>query len=59
MSKYDDEALELIELLAKNSHHHATKSFEGRSATPKGGTLDAKVVETRMLLDKNEKLTKA
>ena len=23
MSKYEDEALELIELVAENSHHHA------------------------------------
>ena len=59
MSKYEDEALELIELVAENSHHHAAKSFGGRSATAKGGMLDAKVVETDMLLDKIEKLTKA
>ena len=25
MSKYEDEALELIELVAENSHHHAAK----------------------------------
>ena len=31
MSKYEDEALELIELVAENSHHHAGKSFGGRS----------------------------
>ena len=30
MSKYEDEALKLIELVAENSHHHAAKSFEGR-----------------------------
>ena len=29
MSKYEDEALELIELVAENSHHHAAKSFGG------------------------------
>ena len=59
MSKYEDEALELIELVAKNSHHHAAKSFGGRSAPAKGGILDAKVVETGMLLDKIEKLKEA
>ena len=57
MSKHKDEALELIELVADNSHHHAAKSFGGRSAPVKGGMLDAKVVETGMLLDKIKKLT--
>ena len=52
MSKYKDEALELIELVAKNSHHHEAKSFGGRSPPAKGGMLDAKAVETCMLLDK-------
>ena len=42
MSKYEDEALELIELVAENNHHHAAKSFGGRSAPTKGGMLDAK-----------------
>ena len=59
MSKYEDEALELIELVAESSHHHAAKSFGGRSAPAKGGMLDAKVTETGMLLDKIEKLTEA
>ena len=59
MSKYEDEALELIELVAENSHHHAAKSFGGRSTPAKGGMLDAKAVETGMLLDKIEKLTEA
>ena len=57
MRKYDNEALELIDLVAENSHHHAAKSFGGRSAPPKGGMLDAKAVETGMLLDKIKKLT--
>ena len=30
MSKYEDEALELIELVAENRHHHAAKSYRGR-----------------------------
>ena len=59
MSKYEDEALELIELVAENSDHHVAKSFGGRSAPAKGGMLDAKAAETCMLLDKIEKLTEA
>ena len=59
MSKCEDEALELIELVSENSHHHVAKSFEGRSAPAKGGMLDAKAAETCMLLDKIEKLTEA
>ena len=59
MSKYEDEALELIELVAENNHHHAAKSVRGRSALAKGGMLDAKVAEIGMLLDKIEKLTEA
>ena len=56
-SKYEDEALELIKLVAENSHHHAAKSFGRRSAPAKGVMLDAKAAETSMLLDKIEKLT--
>ena len=59
MSKYEGEALELIEFVAENSHHHAAKSFGGRSTPAKGGMLDAKAVETGMLLDKIENLTEA
>ena len=59
MSKYEDEALELIELVAENSHNHARKSFEGRRAHTEGGVLHAKAVETCMLLDKIEKLNEA
>ena len=59
MRKFEDEALELIELVAENSHYHAIKSFKGLSTPSKGGMLDAKVVETGMLLDKIEKLTEA
>ena len=42
MSKYEDEALELTELVAESSHHHMAKSFGGRSAPAKGGMLDAR-----------------
>ena len=59
MSKYEDEALELIELVAENSHHHAAKSFGGWSAPTKGGMLDVKAMEIGMVLDKIEKLTEA
>ena len=59
MSKYEDEALELIELVAENSTHHVAKSFIGRSTPAMGGMFDAKVAETSMLLDKIEKLTEA
>ena len=52
MSKYEDKTLELIELVAENSHHHAAKLFGGWSAPAKGGMLDVKAVETGMLLDK-------
>ena len=34
MSKYEDDAMELIETMAENSHHNATKPF-GRGAMPK------------------------
>ena len=59
MSKYEDEALKLFELVADNNHHHVAKSFGGGSAPVKGGMLDAKAVEISMLLDKIEKLTEA
>ena len=53
MSKYEDDALELIETVAENSHHNAAKSFR-RGAMPK--TLDAKSTETGMLLEKIDKM---
>ena len=59
MSKYKDEALELIELVTENIHHHTAKSFGGRSTPATGGMLDAKAAEKGMLLDKIEKLTEA
>ena len=39
MSKYEDDAMELIETVAENSHHNVEKPF-GRGAMPK--TIDAK-----------------
>ena len=59
MSKYENEALDLIELVTENSHHHAAKSLKGRSAPSKGGMLDTKAMEMSMLLDKIEKLIEA
>ena len=55
MSKFEDEAMELIETVAENSHHNAAKPF-GPGATPKGGLIDAKSVETGMLLEKIDKM---
>ena len=49
----------MIGLVAKNSHHHAAKSFGGWSAPAKRGMLDGKAVETGMLLDNIEKLSEA
>ena len=59
MSKYEDETLELIELVAENSLHHAAKSFGGRRAPSKEGMLDAKALKMSILLDKIKKLTEA
>ena len=53
MSKYEDDAMELIETVAENSHHNAAKPF-GRGAMPK--SIDAKSAETRMLLERIDKM---
>ena len=50
MSKYEDDAMKLIETVAENSHHNAVKPFK-RGAMPKGQMIDAKSAETEMLLD--------
>ena len=55
MSKFEDEAMELIKTVMENSHHNVEKPF-GRGATPKGGLIDAKSVETSMLLEKIDKM---
>ena len=55
MSKFEDEAMELIKTVAENSHHNVKKLFE-RGATLKGGLTDAKSIETGMLLEKIEKM---
>ena len=48
MIKYEDYAMELIEMVAESSHHNAAKPF-GRGGMPK--TMDAKSAETGMLLE--------
>ena len=53
MSKYEDDAMELIETVAEKSHHNAAKPF-GRGAMPK--TIDAKSMEIRMLLERIDKM---
>ena len=55
ISKYEDEAMELIKTVAENSHHNAAKPF-GRGAMPKGQMIDAKSVETGMLLERIDKM---
>ena len=56
MSKYEDNAMELIKMVAENSHHNATKPFK-RGGTPKGQMIDTKFVETSMLIERIEKMT--
>ena len=53
MSKYEDDAMELIETVAENSHHNAAKPF-GRGAMPK--TIEAKSAETGMFLERIDKM---
>ena len=55
MSKYEDDAMELIETVAENSHHNAAKPF-GRGSMLK--MIDAKSAETGMLLERIDKMSK-
>ena len=55
MRKYEDEAMELIETVAENSHHYAAKPFK-RRAMRKGQLIDTKSVETGMLLERIDKI---
>ena len=55
MSMFENEAMELIKIVAENSHYKAAKPFR-RGATSKGGLIDAKFVETGMLLEKVDKM---
>ena len=53
MSKYEEDAMELIETVVENSHRNVAKPF-GRGAMPK--TIDAKSAETGMLLERIDKM---
>ena len=55
MSKFEDDVIELIEMVAENSHHNVAKLF-GRGATPKGGLIDTKSVEMGMLLERIDRM---
>ena len=50
MRKYDDDVMELIEMVAKNNHHNTEKPF-GRGVIP-GQLIDTKSTETGMLLER-------
>ena len=53
MSKYEDDAMELIEPVAENSHHNVEKPF-GRGAMLK--SINAKSVEIGMLIERINKM---
>ena len=55
MSKYEDDAMELIKKVVENSHHNAAKPF-GRGAMPK--SIAVKSAETGMLLERIDKMAK-
>ena len=57
MSKYKDEAMELIKTVAENSHHNTAKPF-GRGVMPKGQMIDAKSAEMEMLVERSDKMAK-
>ena len=57
LSKFKDNAIELIKTLAENSHHNEGKLF-GRGATLKGELIDTKLVEMGMLLERIKKMAK-
>ena len=54
MRKYEDDAMELIQMVAKNNYHIAAKPF-GRGAMLKRQLIDTKSVETGMLLSESTK----
>ena len=55
MRNYDDKAMELIEMVAENSHHNVAKPF-GRGAMSKGQLIDTKSAKTGMLLERIDKM---
>ena len=58
MSKYEDDAMELIQMVAKNNYHIAAKPF-GRGAMLKRQLIDTKSVETGMILSESTKWQKS
>ena len=55
MSKYEDDAMKLIETITENSHHNVAKQF-GRGAMLK--MIDAKSAQTMMFLERINKMAK-
>ena len=55
MSKFENYVMELIEMVAENSHHNVAKPFE-RGVMPKGQLIDAKSVEMEMLLERIDRM---
>ena len=55
MSKYEDNTMELIEMVVENSHHNSDKPF-GRDAMPMGQMINAKSMKTRKLLERIERM---
>ena len=55
MIRYEDEAMELIEMVAENSYHNAAKPFR-RGVMPKGQMIDAKSADTCILLERIDKI---
>ena len=55
MSKYKDDAMELIETVMESSHHNPERPF-GQGAMPRGQMIDAKLVEIGLFLDIIEKM---
>ena len=54
MRKYEDDVMELIEMVVENNHHNTEKPF-GRGVMP-GQLIDTKSTETSMLLERMEKM---
>ena len=55
MSKFEDGAMGLIEMVAENIHHNVAKPF-GRDVTLKEILIDVKSVDTSMLLERIDKM---
>ena len=58
MSTFEDDRMELIKMVMKNSHHNVEKTF-GRGAMPKRQLIDAKLVKMGMLLDRIKNMAEA